>query len=209
MIRSLWVIAGICLLSNGAIAQQQATREAGDWLVRLGATYISPESSNHPALDVDDALGLTFNGTYMVTNNFGVELLAALPYEHDLDGKPNGSLGLSGKIGSTKHLPPTLSAQWHFDPIGRVIPYLGAGINYTLFFDESTTGDLAGTKLDLDASFGLAGQVGVDMQVNEAWFVNIDLRYIQIESDASVDGAGIGDVDINPWVFGINVGRSF
>ncbi|MFQ5635367.1 MAG: OmpW family protein [Gammaproteobacteria bacterium] len=200
----LLVVAGACLLSTGAYAGPNASREAGDWFVRVGGTYISPKSNNHPVVGVDEALSLTFNGTYMFTDNFGLELLAALPYKHDIDLNADGS-----KAGSTKHLPPTLTAQWHFNSGGPVIPYVGLGVNYTLFFDEGTTGALSGVRLGLDPSFGIAGQAGFDWLVGSNWFVNVDVRYISIEADAKLDGAGIGDVKINPWLFGINVGWTF
>ena len=188
----------------GANAQLKASREAGDWLVRVGATYVAPKSNNSDLVDVDEAASLTFNGTYMFTNHFGLELLAAMPFEHDINLKADGS-----KVASTKQLPPTLTAQWHFNPIGRLIPYVGAGLNYTLFFDEQTSGALAGSRLDLDPSFGLEGQVGVDFQFGETWFLNLDVRYIRIETDAKLDGADLGTVKVDPWTFGLNVGWTF
>jgi len=200
----LFVVLSVFLLWTGAHAQEKASREAGDWLVRVGATYIAPKSNNHEAVNVDEAVSLTFNGTYMFTNHFGLELLAAMPFEHDINLNADGS-----KVGSTKQLPPTLTAQWHFSPIGRIIPYVGAGINYTLFFDESTTGALSGTSLTLDESWGLEGQLGVDWVLGSNWFLNLDLRYFQIETDAKLGGVDAGKVKIDPWTFGLNVGWIF
>jgi len=204
MKRLLWVVAGVCLLSMGANADQKATREAGDWLFRIGGTYVAPKSDNSDVVDVDDAVSLTFNGTYMFTNHFGLELLAAMPFEHDITLKSDGS-----DVASTQQLPPTLTAQWHFSPIGRIIPYVGAGLNYTLFFDEETTGALTGSTLDLDPSWGLEGQAGFDISLGANWFVNLDVRYIQIETDAKLNGTGIGEVKIDPWTIGLNVGWVF
>jgi outer membrane protein len=144
---------------------------------------------------------VTFTGTYMLTNNIGLELLAALPFEHDIE--LNGS-----KVGETKQLPPTLSVQWHF-PIGQFKPYVGVGVNYTIFFDQSTTGALDGADLDLDNSLGLAGQAGVDWFINDNWLINFDVRYISIETDAKVNGDKLGTVDINPWIVGLNAGYKF
>lgn len=200
----LWIAVGACLLSTGAFAQEKATREAGNWLFRAGASYIAPKSNNHDVVDVDEAVSLTFNGTYMFTNNFGLELLAAMPFEHDITLKADGS-----DVASTKQLPPTLTAQWHFNPIGRIVPYLGLGINYTVFFDEETTGALTGSRLDLDESFGLEGQLGVDWQLGSNWLLNLDVRYLQLETDATLDGLDIGKVTIDPWVVGLNVGWVF
>lgn len=204
MKRVLLVVVGACLLSTGAFAQQKASREAGDWLVRVGGTYVAPKSNNSDIVDVDEAVSVTFNGTYMFTNNFGLELLAALPFEHDVNLKADGS-----EVASTKQLPPTLTAQWHFNPIGRIIPYVGAGINYTIFFDESTTGALSGSSLSLDESWGLEGQLGVDWQVGSNWLLNLDIRYIQIETDAKLDGVDVGKIKIDPWTVGLNVGWVF
>jgi len=195
-----WIVVGACLLAPVANAQEKASREAGDWLVRVGATYIAPKSNNHAAVEVDDAVGFTFNGAYMFTSNMGLELLAAMPVEHDLNDKATGE-----KIGSTQQIPPTLTAQWHFNPIGRLIPYAGLGINYTLFFDEQ----LEGGRLSLDESWGFAGQLGFDWQVGTNWFLNLDVRYIGIETDARVNGVDIDKVEIDPWVAGLNVGWTF
>jgi outer membrane protein len=195
-----WIVVGACILAPVVNAQDKASREAGDWLVRVGATYIAPKSNNSAVVDVDEAFSLTFNGTYMFTSNVGLELLVTMPFEHDLSDKATGA-----KIGSTKQIPPTLTAQWHFNPIGRLIPYLGLGINYTVFFDEK----LQGGRLSLDESWGFAGQLGFDWQVGSDWFLNLDIRYIGIETDAKVNGVDIGKVKIDPWVLGLNVGFKF
>lgn len=176
-----------------------AWAEAGDFLVRVGASIVDPKSDNHPAVDVESGTSLTFNGTYFMTDQWAVELLAALPFKHDIDARGGGN------IGETKHLPPTLSVQYHFTPNQPVRPYIGAGLNYTIFFEE----DLDGANLSLDNSFGLAAQVGVDIDLTESMFLNADVRYIDIESDAKVNGASIGTVEIDPWVYGIHIGFRF
>jgi outer membrane protein OmpA-like peptidoglycan-associated protein len=142
----------------------------------------------------------------MFADHWGVELLAAWPFTHDID--LDGGEGSSG-IGETKHLPPTLSLQYHFNPAGRFRPYVGAGINFTTLFDEKTEGALAGTDLDLDDSWGLAGQVGIDIGINDNWFGNFAVRYIDIDSDASLDGADIGTVEIDPFVYQAQIGYRF
>ncbi len=193
--------------------------EAGQWMVRAGATNIYPDDDNgdlnlnrlDPALspaeiDVDDAWGFTFNISYFFTENWAVELLAAAPYNHDFDiDDPGLGFGISGE---TDHLPPTLSVQYHF-PLAnqRFTPYVGVGVNWTIFDDEDL--DNLPLDVDLDDSVGLAGQVGVDIDINENWFMNVDLRYIQIESDVEVAGVDVGDVEIDPWLFGLNVGYRF
>ena len=192
------LIAGATLVSG--LWGLPALAESGEWLVRVGANTVAPQSNNHDIVEVDDATMLTFNATYFATPNWAVELLAAAPFEHDVD------LVGGGTVATVKHLPPTLSAQYHFNPDGAVRPYVGAGINWTLFFEEDTTGALAGSRLSLDDSVGPAGQLGVDFSVSDRWFINIELRYIKIESKATLDGASLGDVEIDPWTFGLNVG---
>lgn len=177
--------------------------EPGDWLVRAGASYVNPASDNSDIVSVDSDTSITLNFSYMMTDVWALELLAAVPFKHDielLDGT---------KVGSTKHLPPTLSLQYHFRPTAQFQPYLGIGINYTNFFSEKTTGPLEGVNLNLGDSWGLAGQAGFDILFNDKWFFNLDVRYIDIDTKASLDGVSIGKVEIDPWVFGGHIGYRF
>lgn len=194
-------IAVALALALGGVA---SVADAADWIVRVGGHYVDPKSDNHEVVSVDSGQSLTFNATYMVSPHFGVELLAAWPFCHDITLNADGS-----KVAETKHLPPTLSLQYHFLPDGRVRPYVGAGLNATLFFDEKTTGALAGSDLSLDDSFGVAAQLGVDFAISDDWMINVDARWIDIDTDARLDGAGLGSVEIDPYVFGLSVGRRF
>ena len=197
--------AAICVtmaLSLG-IANMAIAFEPGDWLIRAGVTNVDPKSNNHDVVSVDDGTSATITFTYMMTDIWGLEVLAAYPFEHDielLDGT---------EVGSTKHLPPTVSIQYHFRPTESFQPYIGVGINYTDFFSEKTTGPLEGTNLKLGASWGLAGQLGFDVLISENWFLNMDLRYINIESDAKLNGASLGTVKIDPWIYGAHIGVRF
>ncbi|RLE23923.1 MAG: hypothetical protein DRJ50_05450, partial [Actinobacteria bacterium] len=110
---------------------------------------------------------------------------------------------------STKHLPPTVSLQYHFMPTSKFQPYVGVGINYTNFFSEKTTGPLTGSNLSLGDSWGLAGQIGFDVMIGENWFLNLDARYMNIETKARLDGTSIGTVKIDPMVYGGHVGFRF
>lgn len=177
--------------------------EQGDWLMRFGASYVDPKSDNSEIVEVDGATSLTVNLTYMVTANLGIELLAAYPFEHDID------LVGGGEVASAKHLPPTLSFQYHFLPDGGFQPYVGLGLNHTQFFSEDTTGALAGTDLDLDRSWGVALQVGADVPFNEKWFMNLNVRWMDIDTDASLDGAELGKVEIDPFIYGAHLGFRF
>lgn len=176
-----------------------AWAEAGDFLVRVGVSMVAPKSDNHPAVDVEDGTAVTFNGTYFMTDQWAVELLAALPFKHDIDAKGGPT------IGETKHLPPTVSLQYHFTPNQPVRPYVGAGLNYTLLFEE----DIDGASLSLGDSFGWAAQVGVDIDLTENMFLNAEIRYLDIDTKAKVNGTSIGTVEIDPMLYGINIGFRF
>lgn len=198
--RSLLMVAatGVAFMTQPVLAH-----DAGDKLLRVGVTTVDPKSNNNPTVDVDSGSTLTFNGTWFYSENWGIELLAALPFSHDIELK-DGT-----KVGETDHLPPTLSLQYHFIPDGQFQPYVGLGVNMTLFFDEDLSGPLAGSDLDLETSFGLAAQVGVDIELNDKWLLNFDVRWIDISTEAEVNGASIGDVDIDPLVYGVNIGYRF
>ena len=177
--------------------------DQGDWLVRFGLSDIDPKSDNSPIVSVDSAWGATFNFTYMMTDNWAVEVLAAWPYEHDI------SLVGGPEVASTEHLPPTVSLQYHFMADSTFQPYVGLGVNYTMFFSEDTYGELEGSDLSLDDSWGLAYELGADFMLGETWFLNASFRYIDIETDASVNGDFLGTVEIDPWVYGAHLGFRF
>jgi outer membrane protein len=193
------LMLGLVLLA----LQPAQAKEQGDWVIRFGGSYVEPKSDNSDLVSVDGQMGVTFNFSYFMTRNLAVEVLAALPYEHDIN-LVNGP-----RVASTKHLPPTFSLQYHFLPDARVQPYAGLGLNYTMFFSEDTTGALAGTDLKLDDSWGWAGEVGVDFPLNEKWLLNFSARYIDIDTDAKLDGANLGTVNIDPWVYGAHLGIRF
>ena len=188
--------AAALFTATPALAQQ-----AGDWTFGLGAHVVSPKSGNGSlaggALDVDvgDNWRPTFTGEYFFRDNWGVEVLASLPFQHDIE--------LNGvKAGSTKHLPPTVSLQYHFAGSEKVKPFIGAGVNYTLFFSQGSTGPLAGADLDLDNSWGLALHGGLDFAVGTNKFLRLDARWIDIDTDVKVNGASVGTVNIDPMVYG-------
>jgi len=170
---------------------------AGDFFTRVGVAKVEPKSDNGSLaggafeVDVQDKTDFAFTLGYRFHDKMGVELLAALPFEHDI--------ALNGdNLASTKHLPPTLTLQYY--PLGgtdaRVQPYVGAGINYTFFSDE----ELAIGELELDDSWGAAAQVGIDLLIDENWALNAAAWYIDIDTDATVNGAAAGTVEIDPLV---------
>ncbi|QSX31135.1 MULTISPECIES: outer membrane protein OmpW [Shewanella] len=203
------VIAATLLSAAPAMAHQ-----AGDILVRAGVATVAPNESSPVVAGVAEfgvsnntQLGLNFG--YMLTDNWAVELLAATPFSHDV------SLGALGKIAETKHLPPTLMAQYYFgNAKSNVRPYVGFGINYTNFYDTNFTNDLDGalTDLSLSTSLGWAAHAGLDYQLNDKWMLNASVWYAKIDTDVKFKLAGEAvkvNTDIDPWVYMVSVGYSF
>lgn len=182
--------------------------EAGDWEFKFGVHAVDPKSGNGRLAggtleaDVDSAFSPTFSLEYRINPNLGLEVLAALPFKHDVD--LNGT-----KAATVKHLPPTVSLQWHFMPEGKVDPFVGLGLNYTRFFSIDETGPLEGTRLDLDDSWGLAAHAGLAFPLKDRWSMTVDVRWMDIESDVEVNGAKVGTVDIDPLVYGVAFGYRF
>ena len=194
--------------------------EQGDWVVRAGMTNVAPDdsSSNVNVGGVDLGVGVNVDGNtqlglnfvYFYSQQLAIEVLAATPFSHDI------GLNTVGALGNTKHLPPTLSANYYFaDPSAKFQPYVGAGVNYTIFFDEEFTSanTSAGfSDLDLDSSLGLAAQVGFDYMLDDKWLVNASVRWIDIDTEASFDlngSAGSVDVSIDPFIYSITAGYRF
>ncbi|MFV8463583.1 outer membrane protein OmpW [Vibrio campbellii] len=200
------------LMSTNVLAHKE-----GDFIIRAGAATVSPNDSsgavlNDPntefSVDSNTQLGLTFG--YMFTDNISFEVLAASPFSHNIS-----ATGL-GEIADTKHLPPTFMVQYYFGQANSDFrPYVGAGINYTVFFDESLNQgakDLGLSDLSLDDSWGLAANIGMDYMINEDWFLNASVWYADIGTTAKYKFNGqqfSTDVDIDPWVFMIGGGYSF
>ncbi|PIW62360.1 MAG: outer membrane protein OmpW [Shewanella sp. CG12_big_fil_rev_8_21_14_0_65_47_15] len=201
------------LLAAGFTASVSA-HQAGDIIVRAGVVVVAPNESSQDVagngefiVSSDTQLGLNFG--YMLTDNFGVELLAATPFSHDV------SLDGVGKIAETKQLPPTLVAQYYFgDAQSKLRPYIGVGVNYTNFYDNEFTNDLGGalTDLSMSTSWGLAAQVGLDFQMNKNWLINASVWYAKIDSDVKfklADAPVTIETDIDPWVYMVSVGYTF
>lgn len=192
------------LLTSPTLAQ-----DAGDWTIGLGIGYVMPKDDNgslaNGALDIDvgDSVRPTLTGEYFVYENLGIELLAAWPFKHSVD-----AAGV-GHIADVTHLPPTLSLIYHFANTSVWTPYAGFGVNYTAAYDTdlTTLGQVAlgQTKnaLKLGNSWGVAGVLGLDYAVNDTGAVRGEIRYMDIELDATLNGAPIGTVAVDPWVFNV------
>jgi outer membrane protein len=182
------------LLSANAMAQAE-----GPWLVRARAVHLNSDNGG----DLD---GLTLQNkwipevdiSYFFTPNIAAELVLTYPQKHKiyLDGV---------EIGSLKHLPPTLTLQYHFAPTGAARPYVGAGVNFTNF---SSVDLPAGLSIDKN-SWGFALQAGVDIPVTKNVSLNIDVKKVQIQTDVSAGGAKLGTFKVDPILFGVGVGYRF
>ena len=212
-------------LASVALTVPAMAYEAGDIIVRAGVASVQPDEDSGnlelegvgklpgtgAGVDSNEQLGLTL--TYMLTSKWGIGVLAATPFEHDLSAR-----GVGVDAGSTKQLPPTVTLQYFpMDPASKFQPYVGLGINYTKFFDEDVDSELEGLfgpgDLELDDSFGLAGQVGLDYAIDDHWLLNASVWYLDIDTTADFkfdSGARIkADVDVDPWVYMVGVGYKF
>jgi outer membrane protein len=205
--KSILVLAGL------ALAAPAMAYDAGTWVLRGGAGVVMPDD---PAADlgegvnliVDDGTSLILGGTYFFSPNWALDILASAPFKHDI--KVEG-FGESVKIGEVKHLPPTVSMQYHFVPDGKFQPYFGVGVNYTIFSSESIDPDVA-DSLDVDSSVGFAAQLGADLVLNENWVLYFEARYINIEPDVTISAEGQSEtvgIEINPFVVGVGFGYMF
>ena len=221
-------ILTITLLSLLSVSSLAADYKAGDIVVRAGVTTVAP-SSDHSSImlaDADSTMTLTvdnntqlgINLVYFYDENIAIELLAATPFSHDVTiYDKNSILGVDGaQLGNVKHLPPTLSALYYFDTNTAFKPYIGAGINYTIFFDESfedAPKSLGLSNLELDGSFGLSAQLGMDYFLDDNIIINASIRYIDISTDVTFDvgGDNIGKatIDIDPMVYSFMIGYKF
>ena len=207
MIRKLAPLAAAVALFVAAPAMAQSK---GDFTIGVGVHNVAPKSNNGKlvnntlAVDVGNNVRPTITGEYFIADNLGIELIAALPFQHDvnIDGL--------GKVGSTKHLPPTLSVQYHFGAVdAKIKPFVGAGVNYTWFYGEKTQGALAGTELKLGNSWGAALHGGVDFALSPTSAIRVDVRWIDIDSKAKLDKAPIGTVNVDPLVYGASYVMKF
>jgi outer membrane protein len=169
----------------------------GDNVARLKVINIHPDvDSDVGGLDVDDKTTAEIGITHFVTENWAVDLGISVA-KHDVTLSGNGA-------GSTKLMPVNVLAQYHFQPEGTWRPYVGAGLNYTHFSDVDIQGGAVGLEKD---RFGPVIQAGLDVPIDNAWSFNADVKKVWLSTDAS--GAASGNVDIDPWVFGVGVGYKF
>ena len=196
MKKRLAILIGALCLATSALAEQ------GDWLVRLRAIDISPDASSSPVpgVDVDNKWAPEVDISYFITHNIALELILTYPQKHDVT--LNGA-----NIGTVKHLPPTLTLQYHFAPKAGFRPYVGAGINYTRFSSVNLNAPpRLGTE---NSSVGWALQAGFDVPVARNMLFNVDVKKVKIETDLFTPAGYLTTLKIDPVIVGVGIGWSF
>ncbi|MEZ5903356.1 MAG: OmpW family protein [Alphaproteobacteria bacterium] len=198
----------------GVIATPALARDLGDPLskerfqirgrvIGVLADGDGRESVTSLKTDVDNAVTPEVDFTYFFTDHIGAELIAATS-EHTISAGPN-------TVGDAWILPPTLTLQYHFTPDEKFSPYVGAGLNYSMFYGEDEAAGF--NSLDVDGGVGYALQAGFDYWINDHWGVNFDAKYVDLEVDVDVNlGAtplSANDVDLDPWIVGAGISYRF
>ncbi len=202
-------LATTTLCSGAAIAD-----DYGPWQVRFRAIAIAPDESSTTSIggfsDHSTQIVPEMDISYFFNENISLELILGVS-KHSANAW-NTAVG-DLDLGTVWALPPTLTLQYHAMPGEVINPYFGAGVNYTIFFSEG--GLPAGSpinSIDHSDSFGIALQGGVDIQTGSEWFLNLDVKKIWMQTDATMNtalGTVTADVSLDPWVYGVGFGRRF
>ena len=197
MKKTLLAAAALCALTSGAAMAQNYPQD-GKWMVRARAVHLDSANKDSTPLDlsVNNKMIPELDISYFFTPNFAAELILTYPQKHDV--RAGGA-----EIGSLKHLPPTLLAQYHFTNLGAFKPYVGAGINYTRFSSVDILGGALNVKKN---SFGPALQVGFDYALDKNWSINFDVKKVYIDTNVS---GGIGKCKVDPVLVGVGLGYRF
>ena len=203
MKKSLLAVAAVCAMTSGAAFAQQAE---GPWLVRVRAVNLDSANKDSTGLDlsINNKVIPELDISYFFTPNIAAELILTYPQKHDLR-----SGGVD--IGSLKHLPPTLLAQYHFTNFGGFKPYVGVGLNYTNFssvnFDPAVQAALnPSIKRN---SWGAALQVGFDIPLTKQLSLNFDVKKVYIKTDVYSGDFKAGTFKVDPVLVGVGLGYRF
>lgn len=193
--------AAIALAVAGGLALPMfAQAQATPWMVRVHALNLDSANKDSTGLDltVNNKVFPEVDISYFFTPNVAAELVLTYPQKHTV--KAGGT-----EIGTLKHLPPTLSLQYHFTDMGAFKPYVGAGLNYTHF---SSVNLPAGVDIKRN-SYGLAVGAGFDYEIQKNVYLNVDVKKVQIKTTVSAGGSDIGDFKVDPLLVGVGVGFRF
>ena len=201
---SLAALALAVAAAFAVVAPAQAAQAAeGPWLVRARLVNIDPANKDDIAVTnvtVNSKVIPELDITYFFTPNLAAELILTYPQKHNVSSSVHG-----GQIGTLKHLPPMLTAQYHFIPEGKFRPYVGAGVNYTLFSDVSLP---APFTID-SSSAGLALQAGMDISLGNNMYLNVDIKKVYIRTDLKAAGTSLGTIKVDPILLGLGIGWRF
>ena len=202
----------ITILVAGLMAPVLSFAEKGDIVVRARVTHIAPDESSHLDSSIGDRLEVNSNTipeidfSYYFTKNIAAELILAVGSRHDVNIGGSGA-NAGAKLGSINLLPPTLTAQWHFNPDQTIDPYVGAGMSYIRAMDRNLNLDTTGITVERNM-FGPVLQAGADYNLPNKWLVNFDVKKIWFSTDVSTT-TKIDNLDIDPWVVSFGVGKKF
>ncbi len=207
-VKQLIVAAGmIAAMASSAGADTFDAKSDGNWLIRARGIAVAPQESSNLSIAglearADTAFTPELDISYFFTPNIAAELILATS-KHDMSTV--GAANLS--LGHVWLLPPTLTLQYHVTELGAFKPYVGAGVNYTIFYGGNSG---AATSVEYEDGFGVALQAGIDVEVAEGIYLNADVKKIWLGTDVTVTGPNVtGTVDLDPWVFGLGVGYRF
>jgi outer membrane protein len=205
----------IALACTGIAAHAQAE---GPWLVRVRAVHLDSANTNNDQLKsvltsvVKSSSEASINNkwlpevdiSYFITPNIAAELILTVPQKQDL------SITGVGKIGSFKHLPPTLSAQYHFTPKATFRPYVGLGVNYTNISSVKFDSNVSSLNLGLKhGSWGASAQIGADYEISKNLYLNVDIKKVQIKTTVYSNNTEIGKFKVDPVLVGVGLGMRF
>jgi outer membrane protein len=226
MKKSLIALAAVAALVAPQLA---AAQDSGNWIVRARAVKLNSANTNdstlkgtlvavtplaNPSVEINDKWIPEVDISYFFTPNFAAELILTYPQKQTVYAVSNGARVAA--IGEFKHLPPTLTAQYHFTDLGALRPYVGLGVNYTNISDVHITVPAAATRGGADIplnlkrnSYGLAAQVGADYALGGGWLLNVDVKKVQIKTDVLAGGAKVGTFKVDPLLVSVGVGMRF
>jgi outer membrane protein len=230
MVRNLSLLAATALVSVGlassataadlpsrtSIAAAPPMTAFNPWMLRVRGLAVIPNDGSKVyagglrvpggKTDISNSFVPELDITYFFTPNFAAELILGIT-PHNAKG--SGTLAGAGRLGSVWLLPPTLTFQYHFTGMGAFKPYVGAGVNYTVFYSEK---DYALTRFRVRDTFGFALQVGFDYMLNQNWGINVDVKKLFLKPDAKGFLGAVpvkAKLDLDPWLIGVGVTYKF
>lgn len=197
-------------LAVAGLVSANVQAEEGNFMVRARAVNLAYDNANKDGLDkvgvgkvsAEDRWIPEIDFSYFMTKNLALELVLTYPQQVDIH------TSALGKIGHVDVLPPSLVLQYHFTDLGMFKPYVGVGLNYTIFTKKSFNTALGKVSVDND-SVGAVAQVGADFMLNKNWSLNVDVKYITMDTQVKLNGAKLGTLDLNPITAGIGIGYRF